>query len=126
MIPRACAVAVLCSILAFLLERMGFKSKGLFSSLCALIIFTSLFDPLSNVFGKLIDLSKLAGITDAATCALRAVGLGYTFGLTADLCGGLGEQGLSSVVLLVGRVQILLLVCPYFEKIINVGLELIG
>lgn len=126
MIPRACAVAVLCSILAFLLERMGFKSKGLFSSLCALIIFTSLFDPLSNVFGKLIDLSKLAGITDAATCALRAVGLGYTFGLTADLCGGLGEQGLSSVVLLVGRVQILLLVYPYFEKIINVGLELIG
>ena len=126
MIARACAVAILCSILAFLLDRMGFKSKGLFSSLCALVILSSLFDPLSNMFSKFTDLSKLAGITDAATCALRVVGLGYTFGLTADLCGGLGEQGLSSVILLVGRVQILLLVCPYFEKIIDVGLELIG
>ena len=88
--------------------------------------FDAYFDCRRTFGGDRADsLSEKAGITDAATCALKAVGLGYIFGFTAETCASLGEPMLSSMVTLAGRVQIFLLAYPYFEKIINLGLDLL-
>lgn len=126
MIPRICAVALLCVILCATLEALGFKSKGLFATLCALMILSALGDSLSSLFGSALAIAERTGITDAASCALRAVGLGYVFGFTADVCSSLGEGVIAKAVTAVGRVQIFLVAYPYFEKIIALGVELLG
>lgn len=125
MIPKICLFALVGVLLNALLDRAGFKPKALLTLLCAILMLISVADGLSGVIGRFFSLSEKAGITDAATCALKAVGLGYIFGFTAETCASLGEPMLSSMVTLAGRVQIFLLAYPYFEKIINLGLDLL-
>lgn len=126
MIIKVCAVALISAILCALIGSLGFKSKGLFATLCALMLISALGDSLSELFGSVLSLAEGTGISDVATCALRAVGLGYVFGFTAEICQSLGENTIASAVTAVGRVEIFLVAYPYFEKIIALGTELLG
>ena len=122
----ALACALICAVLCVILDSLGFKSKGLFATLSALILFSMLGDSLSELFSGILKLSERTGITAAAKASLKAVGLGYVFGITADICDSLGERTIASALTVVGRVQIFLVAYPYFEKIVTLGLELIG
>jgi hypothetical protein len=126
MIPKVAALAIFSAILFALLDSVGFKSKGLFASLCALMIFSALGESLTEIFGSLVSIAERTGISEAASCALKAVGLGYVFGITSDICTSLGEKGIATAVVTVGRVQIFALAYPYFEKMIALGMELLG
>ena len=125
MIPKICAVAILSVILCAALDGMGFRSKGLFATLCALMMLSAIGEPLSDLFGSALSVAERTGISDMAKSALRAVGLGYVFGFTADLCSSLGENLIAKVVTAVGRVQIFLVAFPYFEKMVALGTELL-
>lgn len=125
MIITTVAAAIICALLCSVLDGLGFKSKGLFATLCVLILFTALADSLSDLLSGIMSLAERTGIMEAAGCAIRAIGLGYIFGITADICDSLGEKSISSAVSVVGRVQIFLVSYPYFEKIIALGLELV-
>lgn len=125
MIPKICLFALASVLINILLDRMGFKSKALVTTLAAVLMLIPLSEDLGGLFGDLISLADKAGITDAATCAIKAVGLGYVFGFTAEVCSSLGEPLVSSVVTLAGRLQIFLLAYPYFEKIVKLGADLL-
>ena len=125
MIPKICLFAIVGVIINSLLDRLGFKSKAIFTLLCLVLMLISLTEGLGGVYGDLIALADKAGITDAASCAVKAVGLGYIFGFTSEICSSLGEGVIASVVTLAGRIQIFLLAYPYFEKIIDLGVALL-
>ena len=122
---QALACALICAILCSLLSGLGFKSKGLFATLSAIILFSLLGENLAAVVAGILNISEKTGVTEAAKTALRAIGLGYIFGITADICDSLGERVIASAVTLVGRIQIFLVSYPYFEKIVSLGIELI-
>ena len=125
MIPKICAVAILSAILYAVLVSLDFRSKGLFAVLCSLMILSALGDSLASLFSSMLSISERTGIVEAASCALKAVGLGYIYGFTSDICSSLGEGILAGAVTLVGRVQIFLVAYPYFEKIVALGVELL-
>ena len=125
MIPRIVALSLLCALLCALLEGLGFRSKKLFATLCAVLLMISAMSSLSEIFGVLGDLAQKTGIGDAAASAMRAIGLGYVFGFTADICSSLGETTIASLVTAVGRVEMFLIAYPYFEKTVNLALGLL-
>lgn len=125
MIPRVVATALLSALLLALLEGLGFRSKKLFATLCVIILMIGALSSVSELFASLSDVAEKSGITEAASCAIRAVGLGYVFGFTSEVCSSLGESSLASLVTIVGRVEIFLVAYPYFEKTLNLGLELL-
>ena len=53
-------------------------------------------------------------------------GLGYLFGISADICRELGESGIAKSLEVVGRVEIIAVAVPFWKKIIETGVELIG
>ena len=125
MIPRVCALALLSAMLYAVLDSVGFKSRGLYATLCSLIALSLFGNSLTELFGSLSGIADRTGISEAASCALRAVGLGYVYGFTSDICASLGEGAIASAVTLVGKAQIFLVALPYFEKIITLGIELL-
>lgn len=125
MIFRVIAVALLCALMGALLEGLGFKSKKLFATLCALMLFTALAEPFGRIFGSLSSLSEKTGLSEALTCALRAIGIGYATGFTADICQSLGENLVANAVTVVGRIEIFVCAYPYFEKLVSLGMELL-
>ena len=126
MIPKICLFAIISVLLSVLLGSLGFKSKGLFITLVALIMLGALGEGLSNIFGEILSFSEMAGITDAAKSALRVIGLGYVFGFTSEICLSLGEPLIASVVTAAGRVQLLVVVYPYIQDVVKLGVELLS
>lgn len=125
MIPKICLFAIVCALIAALLDSFGFKSKGLFGLLCVLIMFISLSESFGNSFFGILSVAEKAGISDAASCILRAIGLGYIFGFTSEICSSVGEQSIASAVQAAGKIQIFLVAYPYFEKIIDLGVGML-
>ena len=125
MIAKICAIGLLTALLAAFLAEAGFKSKKLLSILAALLLLGVAKDGADEIVGKIASLSELAQIGDACRCALKIVGAGYLFGFTADVCTELGEGGIARAVSIAGKVEMLLVSLPYFEKTLELGLELL-
>ena len=126
MITAVLSFAVICAILLALLREFGFRSAKLFGTLCLVLLLSAVVGPLVTLVGEIRGVADRAGVSEAADCAVRAVGLGYAFGITSDLCESFGESSVASAVLMVGRLQIFLIALPYFQKVIDLGLELLG
>lgn len=126
MIPKICLFALASVLLSVLLASLGFKSKGLFITLAALVMLGTLGEGVSDVFDKILYFSEGAGITDAVKTALRVIGLGYVFGFTSEICLSLGEPLIASVVTAAGRVQLVLVVFPYIQEVVKLGMELLS
>jgi hypothetical protein len=125
MIPKICLVGLLTAILAYFLGEMGFKNKKLLSLLAILLLLCGMKDGAGKLVDKILSFSEVAGIGDACRSALKTVGLGYLFGFTSDVCTELGESGVAKAVNVVGKIEIMLVVLPYFEKTLTLGLELL-
>ena len=117
--------ALLVAVLSSLLSELGFRHKKLFVTLSLVIVFSILGDGIAKILSSVHAISSAEGITDAAKSAVKAVGVGYVFGFVGDVCDELGERGLSSAVSLAARIEMFLLVLPYFEKIIHLGAALL-
>ena len=126
MISKAIGVALVSAILSALLDGLGFKSRRLFSTLSAIIVMVGLVSSVSELLESVMKIACDTEIAEAADKATRAVGLGYVFGFTSDICNSLGESTIASLVTAVGRVEIFLLALPYFVKTIEVGVELLS
>lgn len=126
MIPKICLFALVLALLGALLNSLGYRSKGLFATLGAIMLISALTGGVSELFGSIISFAETSGITDAARSILRAVGLGYIFGFTAEICSSLGETLIASVVTVAGRVQIFIVAYPYIEKVVKLGVELLS
>lgn len=126
MITAVCSFALISAILCLLLREFGFRSPRIFATLCLVLLLSALSSPLAELFASVSRITDTAGISSAAGGAARAVGVGYIFGFTADICESVGEGGIATAVLMVGRVQIFLIALPYFERIVSMGMELLG
>ena len=126
MISKTVGVALVCAILSALLDGLGFKSRRLFSTLSAIVIMVGLIGGVSELLGSVMKIADDTGIGEVADRAVRAVGLGYVFGFTSDMCSSLGEGTLATLVTAAGRVEIFLLALPYFVKTVELGVELLS
>ena len=122
---RVCAVALLVALLGAVLGELGFKSKKLFGLLALLMILITLTDAFSSVWSRIGGLAELSGTSEAAKCALKAVGTGYVFGFVSTVLTELGEGTLASAVGIACRVEVFIIVLPFFEKTVKLGLELL-
>ena len=122
---RVCFVALLVAVLSALLSELGFKEKRLLVTLSLVIILSMLADGIGRIFSTALSLAADSGVGEAAKCAVKAVGVGYVFGFASEVCEELGERGLANAVSMGARVEIFLLVLPYFEKTVRLGVELL-
>ena len=125
MIMRISAIALLTAIVGVCLSELGFRSKGLFSLLTLVIIFSSISGRVEDIISRMLELSSLSGVGDAVECIVKTVGAGYLFTFCSEVCQQLGEATLARAVTFAGRVEILIIAFPFFEKSIKLCLELI-
>ncbi len=125
MIPKLCALGLLLAFVGIMLSELGYKSKRLFSVLAAVAVFSVLGGEISSALSSLLSIGEITGVSEIAVSALKIVGLGYVFGISADIIKELSEPMIASAVTVGGRLEILIVVLPYFIEIIELGIELI-
>ena len=124
MTTKLLAAGVLCAVLGVLLSELGFKGKRIFAALALTVIFCSALGGAADMVRSVLGIAEGSGFGELGKVALKVVGLGYVFGLVADVCEELGERGVASAVTVAGRVEILVLVFPYFLEICSLGKRL--
>ncbi|MBQ7314897.1 MAG: hypothetical protein IJW83_02700 [Clostridia bacterium] len=120
-----CGVAVLLAVVAFSLREFGYRGAPLFGLLCAISLLSAGLAPLRELFPVLSKLSVTEEVAEAASAALRIVGVGYVSMIATDICRDLGEVGIARAVVLLSRLSILALAYPFIERILAVGYSLL-
>lgn len=125
MILRAVAFALITVLVATLLGEMGYGGKRIVAVLAMLMLFISLSDGIGDIVRTVTGMAESAGVGNVAAVAIKVVGVGYLFGIVSEVCEELGERGIATAVVNVGRVEILVLIFPYLKEILEMGIGLI-
>ena len=119
-------IAALSVVLSLILRECGFRGVRLFSAVSTLAIIFVLSEGVGTAVRMLGESAEAAGVGDGAKCVLKIIGISYAFGFGADMCRELGEVGISSAVLVAGRVEIFLVGAPYLTELLSVAVGLLG
>ena len=125
MILKWLGASLLIGISAYLLSEAGFKGKRIFTALGGVILFSVMASEIGKISAEILGFADGAGIGETAKCAAKIVGCAYLFGIGADVLAELGESGISKALLSAGKIEIMLIVLPYFMDILELGLSLL-
>ena len=119
-------LALLLVATAYLLRSFGWRGTPVFVAVAMIAIISESGEKLADILGFAQSLGSYADVSETVGAGLKILGCGYLFGICADVCRELGEGGIAKAVEIAGRLEIMLLVLPFFKEIINIGVELIG
>lgn len=120
-----CAVGMLVTAGAVLLKNFGFKGAGVFTAAAIAAMTASVMSPLSAVFLS-VESSFPSELLPYGESAVKAVGIGYLSGICSDIAKELGEGGVSKVILLAARLEMIVIAVPFIEEVMNLAAELIS
>ena len=125
MISTVAATGLLLAIVAYLLSQLGFRGVRAFTALSITAILLLVASSVGKSFGELGVLFEGSEMEEAIKTALKITLVGYLFGFASDTAAELGEGGISSAIILGGRIEIILIALPYIKDVINTALELV-
>ena len=117
-------VGILATVGAVVLKGFGFKGAGVFSAAAITVMLASAVKSASPIFDLLSGVPEEC--SPYAEAVIKAVGIGYATGITADICRELGEGGIAKAVLTCARIEIALVALPHLYEITELAMELIG
>lgn len=123
---KICASALIAAVCGILLRELGWRGAGIFSVFALVIFLGTLADGIASLSKDVFKISEEYGLGQTAKEILKVIGASYLFGICSDLCSDLGEQAIAKALTAVGRVEILLIVTPYFFKMIRSAADLLG
>lgn len=124
-IISACGMGLLGAFLSFILSVMGYSGARLVSVCASIVLLMLSAGGIGEVLSELAWISDVAEISEVVEAALKVVGIGYVAGICYDVCLDMGERGIASAVLTVGRVEILLIVAPTVSDILRLAIDML-
>lgn len=125
-VVRGAALGLLAVILSFLLREAGFRGARLVSLVGTVLILGLAVVKMDDILGVLSLGGRVDGMGEELGTVLKIVGSGIVFGIVADAARDIGEAGVSSAVLVVGRVEIFAISMPYLVKLLDTVAEYFG
>ena len=106
MLWKTCGAALIAAFLCYLLGELGFRGKRVISSFALVFFFLIFLDLAGEIFGSIAAVSIGDEGREAISAALKIIGIGQGFGICASLCSELSENGIASVITLIGKAEI--------------------
>lgn len=109
--------ALLMCACVYVLKGIGFRGAAVVSTLFFVLLLLGTMGGIDALMSEALSLSVDAGVGETVECALKVIGLGYLFGICADVCRALSENEIAKGIELAGRVEIFLLIFPFVRDI---------
>lgn len=117
--------AVISAVCGMLLGELGFRGRKLFGLLCALVILCAISGDAVKIIQDFTSIEGVGELSEIGSVCAKIIGVGYLFGFVCDIASELGETAVASAVSMAGKLEILIIIFPYFRKIVELGLELL-
>lgn len=115
--------ALVSAICAYFLSELGFKGTRLVAAVPVVCLLAFVAERLGTLLSDAREILSLAQIGDISAALIKIVGIGYVTGICSDVCRDVGSERISETVNLIGRLECLTVVLPYFSKIIRIGVD---
>lgn len=109
-----------------LLKECGWHGAKAVAVGCVVALFAIAAKSLGEIVSSLWDIGDAYGISDTVSLVVRAVGISYVFGISADICRDMGEGGIGGALDTAGRLELTLLSLPLIREIAEMGVSFIG
>lgn len=120
-------IAIVAAIFAAMLKRRNQEYSIILSIAAGVIILFEIFANISPAIKQINTLLAASGLSSEYTVILlKALGVCFLAQFAADSCRDAGESALASKVELAGKIAIVVLSLPLFEKIASTAVGLIG
>ena len=119
---EALFIALISAVSALLLRQFGWRGVPVFVSLCLVLLLSDIFATVSSVFEFM---RSIPAAEESAEAIVKIIGVGYLFGISADLCRELGESSIASAVILLGRMETVAIALPFIIEIAEIALSLL-
>ena len=120
---KACFFALILCFSLVLLKNLGWRGAPVFAAVGMALIF-------GELVGFFAEIKKITGsfevVGEASSAIFKIIGIGYLFGISAEICRELGEAGISSALTLVGRFELIAVALPFIAEIFSLALSLLG
>ena len=120
------AVAVIAAFLAVMLRRTHPEQAMAVSLVAGILLLLSVLGTVTPLVNDITDLLNKSGLSSEYTRLLfKALGVCLVTQLAADACRDAGEQGLAAKAEFAGKLMLLTLALPLFQKLGSTALMLI-
>ncbi|MVB12991.1 Stage III sporulation protein AC/AD protein family protein [Caprobacter fermentans] len=120
-------VAVCAAVIAAMLRRYHQEYAVLLSIAAGVVILLEIFASVAPAMHQIQTLFSATGLTtDYILILLKTLGISFLAQFAADSCRDAGENALASKMELAGKISIVILSLPLFEKIAETAVNLIG
>ena len=120
-------MAICAATIAAMLRRYHQEYAVFLSIAAGVLILFAIFSSLSPAIRQINTLIASAGLSaDYAVILFKTLGICFLAQFAADACRDAGESALASNVELAGKISIVVLSLPLFEKIAQTAVKLTG
>lgn len=120
-------IAIIAAVIAAMMRRYNQEYGIIISIAAGIVILIEIFVNISPAIKQINTLLFSAGLTtDYALILFKTLGICFLAQFAADSCRDAGESALASKVELAGKITIVVLALPLFEKIAKTATGLIN
>ncbi|MCI1964689.1 MAG: stage III sporulation protein AD [Oscillospiraceae bacterium] len=120
-------IAVCAAVIAAMLRRYHQEYAILLSIAAGVMILLEIFFNVAPAIKQIRTLFSASGLpSDYLMILMKTLGISFLAQFAADSCRDAGENALASKMELAGKISIVVLVLPLFEKIAETAVNLIG
>lgn len=120
-------LSVMVTVLAVILRQQRPEQSLVLVLITGVIVTTFLLSKAETVLKNIMDMLSKSGLsTEYAEILFKGLGVCLITQLASDICKDAGESALSAKAELAGRIALLIMGLPLFQKMVSVAVALIG
>lgn len=120
-------IAIISTILSVMIKRYNPEYAIAISLISGIVIFASVLSRIVPAISQIKELISATGMSiQYGMILFKSLGICFLTQFAADSCKDAGEGALASKVELAGKVSIVIIALPLFEKITQTAVSLIG
>jgi hypothetical protein len=124
MVIKIIGFGILSALTAYLLSELGFRGKRIYSTLIISLFLLYFIGSLEGIFYSVLSLDIGESAVSAIKTSLKILGISQSFSLASAVASELSEVGISNVLDLVGKLEIIMIALPYIKDVITFASDL--
>ena len=115
-----CGVCICAAVMCKITEKQVKEQAVMLSAAACIFVMIFMLGDIPVIFGKIDKISSAADIDpDNVSLIFKALGICYLTQFSADICRDCGESAIASAAEIVGRIQLIIISLPLFEKLVD-------
>lgn len=123
---KVSGIILICLVSSMLLRNLRYDHIYLpVIAVAAVVLGFIMTSDVQSIVDTIEDISADSGFSQYITILFKALGISYLTALTSELCRNAGEESLSKIAEVAGKLEILALCIPMTTKLIETAKEMI-